>query len=345
MRTNKFIYASAALAILAGSSCHNSDQEFPDFEGGSAVYFAYQDPVRTIVLGEDTYNTDADNEHRCAIFGVSGGTYNGITATVALQVDESLVDGKYFDYDTEHKILAMPKDYYELEQPLQLNYNKSQNASIGVQLKEAFFNDPLSIENNYVIPLKMTNVSGDSKILADKDYVLYCVKFINQYHANFLRRGVDVVTDGNTTVKNVRHNGVEKDEVISTKTLSLNSVKYSVNALAINYEKLEEDPEAKNPVSVMTRLEDKTPVVCDLKLTFDDNGDCSIESMTEGVKVSGKGHYGKKSEILAWGNKDRDGLYLDYTIQVGNYTMMAVKDTLVLQSRGAGYETFHEYVK
>jgi len=35
------------------TSCENQDNEFPDYEGGTSVYFATQYPVRTLVMGED----------------------------------------------------------------------------------------------------------------------------------------------------------------------------------------------------------------------------------------------------------------------------------------------------
>lgn len=38
---------------FAFSSCENASNSFPDYEGGVSVYFAYQYPVRTIVLGND----------------------------------------------------------------------------------------------------------------------------------------------------------------------------------------------------------------------------------------------------------------------------------------------------
>jgi hypothetical protein len=34
------------------TACENGDWEFPDYKY-SAVYFAYQSPIRTITLGED----------------------------------------------------------------------------------------------------------------------------------------------------------------------------------------------------------------------------------------------------------------------------------------------------
>jgi len=38
---------SMLLAGVLFTSCKNGDAEFPDYEGGTTVYFAYQYPVRT----------------------------------------------------------------------------------------------------------------------------------------------------------------------------------------------------------------------------------------------------------------------------------------------------------
>jgi hypothetical protein len=313
---------------MGASACKNSDMTFPDYEGGTTVYFAYQTPVRTIVLGEDVYNTDNDNAHRCAIYSVSGGTYDGISATVNFEVDESLVKDCYFDEAMTKPVLAMPTNYYHLEGS-ELKYSGSHNAHVDVQLTDEFFADPKSVENTYVIPLKMTSLTGADRINPEKAYVLYLVKYINKYSAIYLRRGVDVITDGENTFVNVRHKGVENDEVFKTKTTSLNTLTCTIPVL--NLEGNE-----------MYDMNNK-PVTCDIELTFDENGECTITSLTKDITVNGTGHYGEKTEKLAWGNKDRDGLYLDYTLQVGNYTKMAVKDTLVLQTRGVSKENFNIY--
>ena len=78
---------------------------------------------------------------------------------------------------------------------------------------------------------------------------------------------------------------------------------------------------------------------CNLKLTFDSNGACTVSSATEGITASGSGKFVKDGEKLAWGNKDRDGIYLDYTIDFGE-KQFAVKDTLVSRSREVVREVF-----
>ena len=63
MKLKIYIYGVVfgAFSLLC-ASCYNTEHEFPDFEGGTTAYFAYQFPVRTLVLGNDIYDNALDNE-------------------------------------------------------------------------------------------------------------------------------------------------------------------------------------------------------------------------------------------------------------------------------------------
>ena len=78
MKIIKYTAIIAALASVGSvTSCKNSDQDFPDYQGGTSVYFAKQSPVRTLVMGDDTYDTSMDNAHKCTIYATMGGAYKG----------------------------------------------------------------------------------------------------------------------------------------------------------------------------------------------------------------------------------------------------------------------------
>ena len=48
MKLKKYIYGvTLGVCSLTLTSCYNSENEFPDNEGGTTAYFAYQFPVRT----------------------------------------------------------------------------------------------------------------------------------------------------------------------------------------------------------------------------------------------------------------------------------------------------------
>ena len=253
----KIVLAGSALSFLA--SCHNQEQIFPDYDGGITAYFAYQYPVRTIVLGEsETFDTTLDNEHKCIIYGTIGGSYKGKDIVVDVEFDNTLVNDLYFDADGNNPVKAMPSDWYTYS-GTKLDYAGSHMGGIEIQLKDEFFNNPDAIKNTYVIPVKMTNiVKGADQILAGtpavedatpwrtdasqwkvlpKDYTLYAVKYINKWDGSWLRRGIDNITDVATgeVSTDVRHKQyVENDEVMFLTTQSLNSVTFP---MTINVEK------------------------------------------------------------------------------------------------------------
>lgn len=342
MKRILFIAFITALVSSVFTSCENGDWEFPDFDY-SAVYFAYQSPVRTVVLGEDVYDTSLDNEHKVMIMATMGGVYaNNMNVEIGIEVDNSLVDGLIFkkvEYaDPDIPVLAMPSNYYSLSSDKIVIKKGSVIGGVTVQLTDAFFADPLALSTNYVIPVVMTSVVNADSILSGKtsfpnairtnpnlwnelpkDYVLYAVKYINQYDANYLRRGVDKISYAGwdtTIVRKAEY--VEKDEVvdkISTRDL---------NTIVWEYTGRDHENAARN---------------CTLILTFDEQGECTISSETAGVTASGTGRYVVDGEKNSWGRKDRDALYLDYTIEFADVTF-EIEDTLVVRDRGVKSEWF-----
>ena len=317
------------------SSCRNQDVEFPDFDY-STVYFAYQYPVRTIVLGEDLYDTSLDNQHKFEIYATMGGVYsNDKQITIDIAVDNSLTNNMFFS--AGNPVMPMPANYYTLAAN-QIKLDKNFQGAVGVQLSEAFFADKNSLKNTYVVPLKMTNVNNADSILSGnpkysgafrgnaadwdvqpKDYVLYCVKFINQWHANYLRRGVDQININGTTRTVVRHKQyVENDELSNLISASLMSNEF--------------------PVSVENA--EGVKQTCTLLLTFDSSNKITVSTTTEGYTATGSGTFVPKGEKNSWGNKDRDVVYLNYNITSNSGVAYATKDTLVVQGRGVKIETF-----
>lgn len=331
MKIINYISAAAfGLMAFGLASCENGDQSFPDFDGGTSVYFARQYPVRALVLGRDMYDNSADNQHKLFVYSTMGGSYSGQDITVNVAVDDRLCDNLYFE-DGVTKILPLPSAYYKLVNN-KAAYGGTMWGKFEVQLTDAFFADPKTVNETYVLPLVMTGQTGAGKILSGevanegetpartdvegwktqpKDYILYCIKYMNPWHASYLRRGIDNVTESGETFVDIRHKAtVEKDEICAITTKSLT--------------------EAKFPISVKTK--NGISIFCDLLLTF--NGDnCTISSETEGVTATGTGRFVADGEKLAWGNKDRDALYLEYNIDFGAQ-QVATKDTLVLQTRG-----------
>lgn len=323
------------------TSCENGDWEFPDYEY-SAVYFAYQSPVRTIVLGEDVFDTSLDNEYKCQIMATMGGVYsNEKNVEIGIRVDNSICNNLVIK-DTEKSIIPMPANYYSLSSDKITIEKGSILGGVTVQLNEAFFNDPKSLTTTYVIPVVMTGVINADSILSGKptadnprrgvssdwdvqpkDYVLYAVKYINKYDANYLRRGKDVITGSQSGTK-IRHaQYVEKDEVIDDITTR------SLSTIAWEHQTKDMNNITRNSVML---------------LTFNEQGDCTLTSETDGVAVTGTGKFVSKGDKNSWGNKDRDVLYLDYTVNYGDI-QSATKDTLVVRDRGVKAEWFTPVLK
>ena len=306
-------------------SCENGSQSFPDYQDGTTVYFPYQYPVRTIVLGDDEYDvTEYDWNHKCQIKATFGGSYNGSNGSVTVAVDESLCDKLFFE-DGVTPVKPMPSSYYTLSTTT-LDFKGTMNGSTEVQLTDAFFNDPDAVGNTYVIPLVITGQKGFDHILAGKlsdenksgsrcnpvlwlvqpmDYVLYCVKFQNKYSGWWL-------THGTTSTDDIEH-----AQPVEIKTKSLNSCIYSVSYQDGN-----------------------TILTADLLLEFDSNNSCKISSLTDGVTATGTGSWGDNTEKKAWGNKDRDGMELNYTVTFPNDKSFSTHEKMVWQRSGVTKEEF-----
>lgn len=338
-----FYILATVIGGMAICSCENGDWDFPDFDH-TAVYFAYQNPVRTITLGEDYYDTSMDNEHKCQIMATMGGVYdNKNDITIGIKVDNSICDGFKFE-ETGKDIVPMPSSYYTLDANQIVIPSGKILGGVTVNLTDQFFADPLATELNYVIPVVMTSVNGADSILVGevkegvnnpkllssddwttqpKNYILYAVKYISKYDANYLRRGVDNYS-GTISGTNVRHaQYVEKDESLQDQfsTVAINTVEWA------------------RP----TQDAEKNNVDCRLRISFDNDGNCQISSANDAVEATGTGKYVVEGDKNSWGGEDRDALYLDYTIKYSGITC-ASKDTLIVRDRGVKAEWF-KYVQ
>lgn len=327
----KYISFSMLAAVAGLTACHNGDIEFDDYEGGVSVSFPYQTPVRVLEMGEDEHSTERDNAHKCWISTTMGGSYKGKNITVNIDVDESLCANLYKE-DSVTRIEPMPASYYMLSSK-SMQYDGNYTGHVEVTFSDAFFEDSKSVSGNYVIPVVITSQTGADRILsgeydkelfptapsrlsndwnvAPKDYSLFCVRYISKYEGYFLRGVTNL--NGEAQTREAGKTCID-DPIVNTKTISLNKVSYtaSVNGADVT-----------------------------MILTFDESQKCSVSAPEgSGNVISGTGEYKDHSEIKAWGNKDRDGLYLNYTVD--GYS---VSETLVLQRRGVTRETFKYVVK
>ena len=344
---------------------YDDETSYPDYQASTIAYFVYQYPVRTLILGNDIYDNDLDNAHKCRIWATMGGVYHGRDAVVNIVVDESLCNNLYFTDEGGNvtvPVLPMPRTYYSLSSN-SIPYNGDSRGYVEVQFTDNFFNDPKAIENNYVIPLLMTNVTGIDYILtgtphrvtspvrtnADdwevlpKDYVLYCVKYKNPWDAKYIRRGVDNVTENGSTTQIVR-----KDFSLVNSDVE----HYTENPVNANDEVC--GITTKNMTQNIFPVSFKTSgasISCNLILTFSGNT-CTISTDDENVTVTGTGEFIVNGTELPqykdyqWGSNNgqpvkRDILRLDYNVNFANKNIqISTNDTLVVQTRESNKKEF-----
>ena len=295
MKTTIFYKAKAALSIICPlsallffSACENGDNDFPNYDH-TAVYFSNQGYIRTIELGEDPQvDLTNDNLHQISINAAIGGGYSNdkdIRATFV--VDPSICVGQKFSDGTA--VTVMPENYYTLDDNKLIIPAGKIQGGVTVHFTDAFFADANAVKNTYVIPLRITNVEGADSILKGQDFVLCAVKYVNPWHADYLRHGVDEITTA-----------AEKVTVVPGKN-----------------------------------------VPCQLLLTFDNDNKCTISALTAGFTAQGTGSFVKNGEKNSMGGKDRNALYLNYTLASESLAKsQTTTDTLVVRNRGIKQEYF-----
>lgn len=326
-----------SIFIVGLFSCQNEKWEFDDFDY-STVYFPYQYPVRTLVLGDyETGDNTNDNNLKFVVSAAIGGMYeNKENRTVNYELAPALVQN--VRTTTSDTLTILPSNYYTLTPLNQILIPKGKfTGGVEVQLTEDFLNDPRAHTRRYVLPLRITSSSLDSVLsgkpgtdnpdprvaahwdIVPKNFTLFGIKYINAYHGKYLHRGQSVIKDAaNVTLQtNVyRKPYVEQDEIWALTTVGRNTVS----------------------VTGVIRQTPASPGNFTMNLTFDDNGNCTIVNDPESAfAVTGSGKFLKNAD--SWGNKPRNAIYINYQITVGSETHFAT-DTLVIRDRDVRFEVF-----
>lgn len=326
------------LTVITGMvSCENFDIVHPDYDYTSG-YFPYQFPVRTLVLGDYIYDNSNDNAHKFVISVAMGGVYeNGKDRVFDIEVDNNLCNSILFQAGGD-PVKALPSNYYTLSSTSKIIIPKGKlNGGIEVQLTDAFFNDPLAIKNTYVVPIRLKgstdvdsilvgsspNPTADPRVasqwnVAPKNFTMFAVKYINEFHGTYFHYGA-------STVKNATNVAVD-DSTYSKPFVENNSTSKLVTS-------------GRNQVTLTTNFH-SVVMTGEVKMVLNFNGNNCTIAAAEGspYTISGTGEF--KSKQYNWGNKERDGIVLNFTVSNGVNTYTA-NDVLVARDRGVVMEVYN----
>lgn len=334
----KIVYLLSTAALLL--SCTSQDIEFDDFEY-QTVYFPFQTPVRSIMLGDEVLGDNSiDLEHAFSIGAAFGGAYSNeqdrvLTVELAPELASNITDG------SGNELELLPAAYYSATFDQIIIPAGSFSGKMRVNLTDAFFTDPLTTGLHYVVPVVITDAAGDSVLrgipivdspdrriaehweIPPKDYVLFGIKYINETHGVYLLRGETTNTSSNppSTVSYSARFLDDNDQVmLSTKSLTEN---YMPTVGGTN----KESADAKYS----------------MVLTFDkSNNEVTVSQKdTSTVTASGNGTYYSKDdpESESYNGSKHRTIYLDYTFEDAD-SIYQVNDTLVFIDTDMKFEEF-----
>jgi hypothetical protein len=347
-RTQRFIRFSKknrkmkkALSILivgiATFGCSNNNIGFDDFDY-QAIYFPYQSPVRTIILGDESIGDNSIDLEEAFNIGVTmGGAYENVRdRSVTLEYAPEL-GANVVDLDG-NPMEILPANYYNASFGEVIIPEGDFAGRMRVDLTDQFFADPLSTSTHYFLPVRITDTDGDTILSGDpnifvdnpdprvaedwsvppKDYTLFGIKYINPLHGLYFVRGTSVNTSKNI-VNSYSERFLTDNTMVRLTTLAKD--KCIMHTMA----------------GIFTGNELFTMV-----LTFNEDNKTITISRVSGstVSVSGTGTYVTKEdpESESYNGQKHRTMYLDYTFSRGDtYT---VNDTLVFVDTDVVFEQF-----
>lgn len=332
----KLSFRLIIILMLGMLSCHNAEVDFPDFDY-TTVYFPYQYPVRTLVLGDYILDNESDNNLKFLISARVGGMYtNDRDWSLDFEINEDLSKNIIYNGDT---LEMLPSQYFTLEPENTILIPKGEfSGGTEVQLTEAFLDDPLSVKIHYVIPLTITSTNADSILsgytlstnpdprisgnwsISPRNFTLFGIKYVNAYHGKYLHRGASVIKDAisGSVIETIvyRQSYVEKDEVWSLTTTGRNEV----------------------TVTGVLRSSPSSPGNFIMKLNFNSNGGCTITNdVSSTFPVTGTGKFVHDGD--EWGNEKRDVIHINYQVTQGT-KIHTITDTLVFRDKDVRFEEF-----
>ena len=336
---NKILIFLTLLAVL--TACSNKKTDFPDFTYTTG-YFPYQYPVRTLVLGDYIYDNTNDNNHKFLISAAMGGVYaNTQDRVFDIEVASNLCTNVLFA-STLDTVRLLPSAYYTLSSTSKLTIPAGEvNGGIEVQLKDAFFDDPLAIKLGYVLPIRIVKAANLDSVLQGKsskvnpdpridgqwdilprNFTMFAINFVNPYHGNYLHRGTSVVKNAAASV--LETSVYRTPFIVDNEIWNLSTT-------------------GKNQVTVSGTLR-STLITGTLKmiLNFSADGSCTItQAAGSTFPITGTGKFTTGADT--WGDKKRDAIHIKYQLTSGVNTYSAT-DTLVIRDRAVKMQVYKPLV-
>lgn len=206
------------LLFIAVISCEPYDDYLLDYKY-SAVYFATQKPLRTIVSYDEM-------KFKVGV-ALAGKRENKSEEYATFKVDPSLLDDETL---TEgHDFQLLPSNYYSLSDDSKMVVPQGEFiGDITVSLnREAFVSDSLATKNVYALPLRLTEASTDT-ILAEKDYTILVVKYISEYDGTYYHKGIQRELDSTGAVTDEKiysFDDLSDNETWNVSTIDANTIK------------------------------------------------------------------------------------------------------------------------
>ncbi|MGX5817230.1 DUF1735 domain-containing protein [Chitinophaga lutea] len=332
MKKTLMVFAMAALGL---SACKNFEITHPDYKYTSG-FFPYQFPVRTLVLGDDVYDNTNDNAGKFVISAHLGGVYeNDRARSFDIEVDNNLANRLLFTAGGD-TVRMLPVKYFTLAENKIVVPKGQMYGGVTVQLTDEFFNDPQAIKLNYVVPVRLKasadvdtiltgksdNASADPRlpaqwVVAPKNFTMFGVKFINEFHGAYFHYGTAQVKDAANTVlqdTTYSHQFVTSNPAVRLTTTGRH--------------------QATANIFLRSRV-----MSGEVTMILDFNGNnCTVKAPAGAAyTITGTGEF--KKDGYEYGDKKRNGIALTYVVTRGGQTYNA-KDVLVVRDRGVVMETY-----
>lgn len=212
------------LSLLVLTSAFSSCEKYNDFTNDyafSAVYFATQKPLRTIVardvmqikFGATLAGKRENDRDEWVKFSIDP----TLLTTVEGASQFRLLPAAYYTIgltNPQDSTIVIPKGKFLGDLPITFN-------------RTLFTADPLAVGNNYALPLRLTKTSADSILSGDastpsKAYTIIVVKYIAPEHGNYYGTGTETDEAKTQTAYSVTISAPR-----TLKTLSLNEFEMS----------------------------------------------------------------------------------------------------------------------